>query len=88
MFHGVEMMQKIEMKQVARKMLIYLGAIPLMSLENLLKVSLNMYLECARHSSPTQQNGRGNVRSVRDTPGATMGHLRIGSCGYLVADGC
>jgi hypothetical protein len=33
MFHGVEMMQKREMKQVARKMLMYLGQRPVTSLE-------------------------------------------------------
>lgn len=34
MFHGVETTQKMEMKRVARKMLIYLGAIPVTSFEN------------------------------------------------------
>jgi hypothetical protein len=34
MFHGVEMMQKMEMNMVARKMLMYLGQIPVTSLEN------------------------------------------------------
>ena len=34
MFHGVEIMQNIEMKTVALNMLIYFGAIPVMSFEN------------------------------------------------------
>ena len=32
-FQGVEMMQKMEMKSVARKMLMYFGAMPVTSLE-------------------------------------------------------